>query len=288
MKKKLSNSIKLFCFGFGLSAQYLARLINKKNIEFELSGTSRSKINFKDKFIHQFYFEDDHFDKNIFSDLQNATHVLISTPPQLEKKIIHYFFDTLKNNKNLQWLGYLSSTSVYGNHQGEWVNENSNTNPTSTMGIKRLEAEKLLLETNLPVRIFRLSGIYSKERNVLQRLQLNQVKIPKSNNQLFSRIHVEDIAEALFLSFTNSKKNEIYNISDDHPCAYKEVIEYAAHLLKITQLEEISIDEMQNGPGREFFQDSKKVSNDKIKKIGLVLKYPNYKEGLQSIFKQSK
>ena len=270
-----------------MSAQYLARLLNKKNIEFELFGTSRSKINFKEKSIHQFYFEDDRFDENIFLALQKATHVLISTPPQVEKKIIHYFFDTLKNNKNLQWLGYLSSTSVYGNHDGGWVNENSKTNPTSQMGIKRLEAEKQLLQTNLPIRIFRLSGIYSKERNVLKRLQLNQVKIPKNNSQLFSRIHVEDIAEALFLSFENSKKNEIYNISDDYPCAYREVVEYAADLLKITKLEEISIDELRNGPGKEFFQDSKKVSNEKIKKTGLVLKYPNYKKGLQNIFEQS-
>jgi len=287
LKKKLSNSIKLFCFGFSLSAQYLARLLSKKNIAFELFGTSRSKINFKEKSIHQFYFEDDRFDENIFLALQKATHVLISTPPQVEKKIIHCFFDTLKNNKNLQWLGYLSSTSVYGNHDGGWVNENSKTNPTSQMGIKRLEAEKQLLQTNLPIRIFRLSGIYSKERNVLKRLQLNQVKIPKNNSQLFSRIHVEDIAEALFLSFENSKKNEIYNISDDYPCTYREVVEYAADLLKITKLEEISIDELQNGPGKEFFQDSKKVSNEKIKKTGLVLKYPNYKKGLQNIFEQS-
>ena len=102
---------------------------------------------------------------------------MISTPPEVEQIIIENFLTTLKNNKNLQWVGYLSSTSVYGDQKGDWVEETSNTQPTSEMGLKRMEAEQLLLNSNLPVRIFRLAGIYSLERSVFSRLKKKTVKL---------------------------------------------------------------------------------------------------------------
>ena len=286
MKKKLSDNIKLFCFGFGLSAQYLVKLLIDKNENFSVAGTSRSVIKFKEKEVKSFYLEEEKFDSKIAEYLKDVTHVLVSTPPKIEDVIINNFYDILSANKKLMWLGYLSSTSVYGNHNGEWVTESSDTNPTSDTGMHRLQAEKKFLNTNLPVRIFRLSGIYSKERNVLDRLKHQETKVVQMNNHIFSRIHVEDIAQTLWNSFQKSKAKDIFNVSDDMPCSYKEVVEYALNLLGIDKPKEVSLKDLPEGRMKNFYLDSKKVSNQKAKLMGLQLKYPTYKEGLDSIFNQ--
>ena len=286
MKKKLSDNIKLFCFGFGLSAQYLVKLLIEKKENFSVAGTSRSVIKFKEKEVKSFYLEEEKFDSKIAEYLKDVTHVLVSTPPKIEDVIIKNFYDILSANKKLMWLGYLSSTSVYGNHNGEWVTESSDTNPTSDTGTHRLQAEKKFLNTNLPVRIFRLSGIYSKERNVLDRLKHQETKVVQMNNHIFSRIHVEDIAQTLWNSFQKSKAKDIFNVSDDMPCSYKEVVEYASKLLGIEKPKEVSFKDLPEGSMKNFYLDSKKVSNQKAKLMGLQLKYPTYKEGLDSIFNQ--
>lgn len=270
-----------------MSSQYLVQLLDGKKVNFSVSGTSTSQTFISKKKIKIFYFENNSFDEKIYSEIKNATHVLISSPPTTEKSILRYFSLALKDNKNLQWVGYLSSTSVYGNHNGKWVDEKSETKPTSQMGIRRLEAEQLLIANELPLVIFRLAGIYSKERNILNKIKKNSVKIIKADRQIFSRIHIEDIAQSLWLSFKNKKFNNIFNICDDYPCSYQEVTEYAARLLKKNNLEEIRFENLEDGNFKNFFRDKKKVSNKKIKKFGLKLLYPNYKKGLNSILKQS-
>ena len=269
-----------------MSAQYLVKLLIDKKENFSVAGTSRSKIKFKEKEVKSFYLEEEKFDLKITEYLKDVTHVLVSTPPKIEDVIIKNFYDILSLNKKLIWLGYLSSTSVYGNHDGEWVTESSNTNPTSDAGINRLHAEKKFLQTNLPVRIFRLSGIYSKERNVLDRLKHQEIRVVQMKNQIFSRIHVEDIAQTLWNSFQKSKVKDIFNVSDDMPCSYKEVVEYASKLLGIEKPKEVSFKDLPEGSMKNFYLDSKKVSNQKAKLMGLQLKYPTYKEGLDSIFNQ--
>jgi len=264
----------------------LTKLLIDKKIDFSVAGTSRSTIEFKEKEVKSFYLENEIFDKEIFKHLNSSTHILISTPPKMEDVIIKYFYDTLLDNKNLSWLGYLSSTSVYGDHAGGWVTEQSETKATSVTGLQRLEAEKKLLNTNLPVRIFRLSGIYSAERNVLKRLKQQEVKVVNINNQIFSRIHVEDIAQVLWHSFQKSKAKDIFNVSDDTPCSYREVVEYACEKLKIAKPKEILFEDIPEGQMKDFYRDSKKVSNKKLKSIGVELKYPSYKKGLNSIFNQ--
>ena len=120
------------------------------------------------------------------------------------------------NDKKIRWITYLSATSVYGDHKGEWVDEKSKTTPTSVNGIARLKVEKfweeLAQKNNLPLQIFRLSGIYSNEYNVLEKLKTGKAKIINKKNHFFSRIHVEDIATALFKSLNHFKKGEIYGI----------------------------------------------------------------------------
>ncbi len=264
----------------------MVKLLIDKKIDFSVAGTSRSTIKFKEKEVKSFYLEDEIFDKEILEHLNNSTHILISTPPKMEDIIIKYFYDTLLSNKNLSWLGYLSSTSVYGDHAGGWVTEQSETKATSVSGLQRLEAEKKLLNTNLPARIFRLSGIYSEERNVLKRLQQQEVKVVSMNNQIFSRIHVEDIAQVLWHSFQKSKAKDIFNVSDDAPCSYREVVEHACEMLKISKPKEILFEDIPEGQMKDFYRDNKKVSNKKLKSTGVELKYPSYKEGLNSIFNQ--
>ena len=264
----------------------MVQLLKNKNIDFDISGTSRSSIEFTEKKIKSFLLNNNNFDLKIKDDLKESTHVLISTPPEMETIIIENFLIDLKNNLNLQWVGYLSSTSIYGDHKGNWVDETSNTIPTSEMGLKRLKAEKKLLNSNLPIRIFRLAGIYSLERNIFSRLKNNKIKAINMKNQIFSRIHVEDIAQVLLASFFKSKVQDIFNVSDDEPCSYREVLEYATSLLNIKMPDEVMFEDLQEGAQKDFYKDKKKVSNKKIKLMGVKLKYPTYKKGLDTIFDQ--
>jgi len=197
----------------------LTRLLIERNIDFEVSATYRSKIQFPEKNIKSYLFNSHDFDPEIKRSLKNATHILISTPPEVEQIIIKYFLSSLQKNQNLKWVGYLSSTSVYGDHEGDWVEETSSTKATSEMGLKRIEAEQLLLNSNLPIRIFRLAGIYSLERNVFLRLKKQEIKTISMKDQIFSRIHVEDIAQVLLSSYTKSKEKDINNVREEEQCS---------------------------------------------------------------------
>ncbi len=213
---------------------------------------------------------------------------MISIAPVNGDDIVIKNFKERFNDKKFKWITYLSATSVYGDHGGEWVDEKSKTNPTSINGIERLKAEqswmKLAQKNNLPLQIFRLSGIYSNQYNVLKRLKTGEAKIINKKNHFFSRIHIEDIANALFKSLDNFKKGEIYNISDDKPASNKEVIMYGIKLLGVNKPQTIEIDEIENEMLKNFYKDSKKVSNKKMKNcFNFELKYPTYIEGLDCI-----
>jgi dTDP-4-dehydrorhamnose reductase len=151
-----------------------------------------------------------------------------------------------------------------------------------------LSVEKSWMNTatknNLPFQIFRLSGIYSNKKNILVRLKTGEEKIINKENHFFSRIHIEDIANTLFRSITDFKTKEIYNISDDKPCSSFEVASYAAKLLDIKKLETIDLSAIKSQMLKNFYKDSKKVSNQKMKKFfNYELKYPTYVEGLNYI-----
>ena len=151
-----------------------------------------------------------------------------------------------------------------------------------------MKAEKLWMELakkqNLPIQIFRLSGIYSYESNILKRLKSGDAKIIKKENQFFSRIHVEDIAEVLFKSLIQFKSEEIYNISDDRPSSSEEVILYGSKLLNIEPPAVIELKSIESEMIKNFYKDSKKVNNKKMREIfNYKLKYPTYVEGLNNI-----
>ena len=156
-------------------------------------------------------------------------------------------------------------------------------------GIARLNAENswknLAKKIDLPLQIFRLAGIYSNEFNILKRLQNNKLQIVDKKNHFFSRIHVEDIANVLLKSLDNFKNKEIYNISDDKPSSQNEVVNYGVKLLKLEQPNSIKLEELESEMLRNFYRDSKKVDNKKMKSFfKYKLKFPSYVEGLDHIF----
>jgi NAD dependent epimerase/dehydratase family enzyme len=286
------KKINIFCFGFGQVAKNFIKKINTKDIDIRLTVTSR-KNSYKNVFAgityESFQFSEDTYDKNLIKNLEASNYILISIAPINGKDIVTTSFQDIFKEKNFKWLTYLSSTSVYGDHNGEWVDETSNTNPTSTTGIHRLKAEKCWMDLaknhNLPLQIFRLSGIYSNKNNVLKRLKAGDAKIIRKPNQFFSRINVEDIAEILFKSLKKFKAKEIYNISDDKPASSEELILYGSKLLDIEPPEIVELESIESEMIKNFYQDSKKVSNKKMKEIfNYKLKYPTYVEGLNFIF----
>ena len=254
------SKINIFCFGFGQVAEsFVNKLIQEKK-DFNLSITSRQEThqielnNFK---ITSYHFTDDKFDNSINKILKEANYILISIPPVEGKDIVaKYFEKNLQNIINCKWITYLSATSVYGDHKGEWVNENSITKPTSPNGSSRLAAEntwkKLSNKNKYPLQIFRLAGIYSNEFNILKRLQSGKLQIVDKKNHFFSRIHVEDIANILTKSLDNFKNNEIYNICDDKPASQSDVAAYGAKLLKLEKPNTVKLEEVESEIMKNF------------------------------------
>ena len=282
--------MNLFCFGFGQVARNFVKKLISENIELKLSFTSRKSKNEIDKSFkgNFFKFDGEFFEKDLIKNLKSADHILISIPPVNREDLVINNFSRYLSQIKPKWITYLSATSVYGNHNGAWVDEKSETNPTSENGIQRLVAENLWLSAckkfNLPIQIFRLSGIYSNTNNILQRLKLGTAKIIKKENHFFSRIHVDDIANILFNSLKNFKSEEIYNISDDKPSSSEEVTVYAAKLLKLNIPGEIKIEDIDSKMLQNFYKDSKKVSNSKMKNFfNYNLKFSSYIEGLNHI-----
>ena len=177
------KTMNIICFGFGQVAKNFIKKLNDQRISFKLTATSREeskKKKFENINYESFQFKEDGFDKNFISRFEEADHILLSIAPINETDIvIKNFKDYFKSSK-FKWITYLSATSVYGNHNGEWVNENSETKPTSSNGIERLKVEKewmdLATKFDLPLQIFRLSGIYSNQYNILNRLKVRRCK----------------------------------------------------------------------------------------------------------------
>ena len=285
------KNINIFCFGFGQVAKNFIKKLSAEKYNISLTATSRSESSkeiFNGINYNSYLFNGEKFDKNLVTELKEADHILVSIPPQKQEDLVVKNFSKFIENSKVKWITYLSATSVYGDHKGEWVNENSKTNPISNNGIARLKAENawVALEKNkkLPVQVFRLSGIYSNEKNILVRLKLGDVKLINKKNHYFSRIHVVDIANILFESLLKFKSGEIFNLSDDKPASSEEVTLFGAKILNIKNIEKIEVGEIKNEILRNFYNESKKVSNKKVKDyFNHNLKFPSYIEGLNHI-----
>jgi len=285
--------VNLFCLGFGQVAQYFVKklLLEKKNFRLITTNTKKTlDQKFQNIKFKSYFFSNFAYDKKIVSSLENATHILISIPPKNYKDLVlENYKKILCQQKKIKWIGYLSSTSVYGNHHGKYVSEYSGLLTNTKVGINRVIVENEWLNLfkfyDLPIRVFRLSGIYSNETNVLERILRNELNILKFKDQYISRIHVEDIANIIFKSLKFSKPGEIYNVSDNKPSRYSDVVKYGCKLLNMSYKSLINKKNFKNSNVDVFFRDSKKVSNKKIiLNFKVKLKYPTYKEGLNSIF----
>ena len=287
------KELNIFCFGFGqVAKEFIKKLLSEKyNLNIAITTRQESNIiEFLGQEISNFEFNNDKIDKNIFKKLKDFDHILISIPPEHERDLVLKYFSKEILDQNIKWITYLSATSVYGNHEGKWVDENSKTLPKSKNGIERLAVEKVWLKmyekNNIPLQIFRLSGIYSNKYNVLERIRSGNASLIRKENQFFSRIHVEDIANLLFLSLNKLKKGEIFNISDDKPASSEEVMKYGAKILNLPEPKEIKLEDIKSEMLKAFYRDSKKVSNKKVKEFFKYnLKFPTYVEGLNYINK---
>jgi nucleoside-diphosphate-sugar epimerase len=256
-----------------------------------LSATSRSESSkkiFNGINYNSYLFNSEKFDQNLVVKLKESDHILVSIPPENQEDLVVKNFSKFIENSKVKWITYLSATSIYGDHNGEWVNENSKTNPISNNGIARLKAENawvsLEKDNKIPIQIFRLSGIYSNEKNILIRLKSGQVKLINKKNHYFSRIHVDDISNILFKSLSKFKSGEIYNLSDDKPSTSEDVTLFGAKLLNIEKIEKIEVDQIKSEMLKNFYNESKKVSNKKMKNyFNYNLKFPSYIEGLNHI-----
>jgi len=285
------REINIFCFGFGQVAKNFIKKLNLEDYKINLSVTSRSetlKKTFERINYNSYQFDGKKFDRDLLIKLKEADHILISIPPVNNEDVVVKTFSQFIKNLNPKWITYLSATSVYGDHGGEWVDECGRTNPISPNGKARLKAENSWISfhksNKLPVQIFRLSGIYSNEKNILVRLKSGDVKLVNKKNHYFSRIHVEDIANILFLSMFKFKSAEIYNLADDKPTPSEEIILYGAEILGIQNLKKIEVNEIESEMLKSFYKESKKVNNKKIKNyFDYNLKFPSYVEGLNYI-----
>jgi len=222
--------------------------------------------------------------------LARATHVLSSVPPRGGADPA---FDVLKayigQMPKLEWVGLLSTTGVYGDHGGDWVDETAKLVPGTHRGGERAEQNEAWMDLwrthGLPVHVFRLAGIYGPGRSALDKIRDGSARRIVKPDQVFSRIHVADIAQTLRASFARPAPGTAYNLADDGPCPPQDVIAHAAHMLGAPVPPDIPFETADLSPmARSFYADNKRVRNDRIKtELGVTLKYPSFREGLQAI-----
>ena len=279
------SSPHLLCFGFGFSARTLATSLLAKG--WQVSATSRSRDGLAA--IAAAGAIPLRFGEEV--NPEGISHVLISAPPEEagDPVLAHYGHSLARSAHTLRWVGYLSTTGVYGDCGGAWVDESSPLTPNTERGRRRLAAEMawvdLRREHGLPLSLFRLAGIYGPGRNQLESVLNGTAKRIIKPGQIFSRIHVDDISGILETSINAADVSETYNICDDEPCPPQDVVAFAAALLNQTLPPEIPFSEAKLSPmALSFYGDSKRVSNRRVKeKLGYRFRYPTYREGLTAL-----
>jgi len=281
----------LFCFGYGYCCDYLSSDLMLKG-GWKISGTTRDsdkKRSLRARNINAHIFDDDCPLADPLYMMGNVTHLLISTPPDDDgDPVFNIHAQDILRLKNLEWVGYFSTTGAYGDRGGKWVDETSEVRPSTKRGSRRAKAEEQWLSLfkgfDLPVHIFRLSGVYGPGRSAIDSVRAGIARRIDKPGHAFSRIHVEDIVQTLQASFDHPAPGEVYNVCDDMPAPSHEVISCACELLDIEPPPLLPYDKVDLAPiARSFYADNKRVRNDKIKKeLGIELKHKNYKDGLRA------
>ena len=267
----------LLSFGYGYSAQALAQLLDG----WRMIGTSRTASKPVQNGIERVQFPGEDMGQH----LDAATHLLISAGPDQEgDPVLRELRDEIAT-RDFEWVGYLSTTGVYGDHQGGWVDEDTPLTPSTRRGQRRAAAEAEWQGMNLPLHIFRIAGIYGPGRGPFNKVRAGTARRIIKDGQVFSRIHVEDIAQVVAASIAQPNAGAVYNLCDNDPAPPQDVIGYAAELLGMPLPAAIDYNTADMTPmARSFYAESKKVKNDRIKdELGIVLKYPDYRAGLQAL-----
>lgn len=281
----------LVCFGLGYAAREFAS--RKMGEGWEVLGTTRSEEKareLRDDGFNVTVFTGEKPDVEVAMELSSATHVLVSVAPgENGDAVLAHHGDDLEAARYIEWIGYLSTVGVYGDHGGEWVDEESSLHPKSTRSRLRVAAEKAWLDfgrsTGKAVHVFRLAGIYGPGRGPLEKVAKGEARRIVKEGQVFNRIHVDDIANVLEASVDRPRAGGIYNVADDEPAPPQDVVTYACELLGVEPPPEVAFENADLSPmGRSFYAENKRVSNRLIKReLGVALDYPTYREGLAGL-----
>jgi nucleoside-diphosphate-sugar epimerase len=285
----------LFCFGLSYTA---AAYISAYGAGFDrIAGTVRtsdkarrlSAEGLAGRRIDAFVFDDR---PAVTTALESASLVLVSIPPDVAgDKALARYTDNLRRTSQLEAIVYLSTIGVYGDHAGAWVDETTPCHPLSPRSQERLQAEKQWLafgeKIEKPVAILRLPGIYGPGRNALVNLVRGEARRIVKPEQVFNRVHVHDIAQAIEAAYVR-RANGIFNISDDEPAPAQDVVTFAARLLNVAPPPEVDFDgikDTMSPMAKSFYAESKRVRNARMKEeLGVTLAYPTYREGLRALY----
>lgn len=283
---------RLFCFGLGYSALALARRLRANG--WAVAGTCRSedkRVALAGTGIEAYLFDRDRPLDDEAAALAGATHLISSVPPDAtgDPVLARHGGAIAALGRSLRWAGYLSTTGVYGDRNGSWVDESAALQPSGERGRRRCAAEAAWLDLwrqyGVPVHLFRLAAIYGPGRSALDQVRAGTARRIDKPGQIFSRIHVEDIATVLRASMARPHPGTAYNVCDDEPEAPQAVITFACRLLGVAPPPLIAFEEAGLSPmARSFYDDNKRVANRRIKQeLGVQLRYPDYRAGLQGI-----
>ena len=288
----------LFCFGLGYSASHFIHEFGGRFDRIAGTVTTREKAaaiaaaGIGGHRVEAFVFDGMDAPTEITAALIDAAAVLVSVPPDENgDPVLRHLASTIAGAPQLQSIAYLSTIGVYGDRAGAWVDEETPATPISGRSSARLAAERewqaLGSRAGKPVAILRLSGIYGPGQNALVQVARGTAKRIARPGQLFNRIHVVDIAQAIGAVFAQHAEG-IFNITDDEPTAQGVPVAFAAELLDVAPPPEIPFDEAAKNMSpmaRSFYAESKRVRNEKLKRaLGVRLRYPTYREGLRVLF----
>ncbi|WP_303977068.1 SDR family oxidoreductase [Dongia mobilis] len=281
----------LFCFGLGFSARHLAQRLLARG--WRVSGTCRSPE--KQRALAEIGITAHLFDRdrplsNLPSLLEDVTDLLSSVPPDAagDPVIDLHRAEIARAAGHLAWIGYLSTTGVYGDKDGAWVDESSPLQPSGERGQRRQRAETAWGSLPQPAHLFRLAGIYGPGSSALDTVRAGKARRVIKPGQVFSRIHVADIAAILEASMARPNPGAAYNVCDDDPAPPAEVVAYACQLLGVLPPPEVPYETADLSPmARSFYDDNKRVHNERIKReLGVELAFPSYRLGLETLLAQ--
>ncbi len=282
---------RLFAFGLGFSALALGKRLAAEG--WEIAGTARDDgkvARLRSQGFEATRFAGSTANDDLPSLLEGTTHLLHSVPPGPDgDPVLNAYRDEIARLGKLEWIGYLSTVGVYGDQQGRWVDEATKPKPNSDRTEARVLAERAWLkfgaETGVPVQVFRLAGIYGPGRSVFDKIAAGTARRINKDGQVFSRIHVEDIATVLQSSMARPRSGAIYNVADDEPAAPGDIVAYAAEMIGVSPPPEVDFEDADMTPmARSFYEGSRRIGNALIKsELGVELRYPTFREGLVSL-----